>query len=612
MYGALRVLTIAALFAASSAAWEQGQYTWSAPWSWTGPIAYAKLGLCVSSGGDVNGDGIDDMVFAAPYDSSSGPHYGRVFVVFGGGTGWQPELPITTTADASYRGEQDEDHPGGDDEGGSDGLAIVPSVNGDAFDDIVVVSPKSDLSGMVDYGAVYLIFGKPTAQWNHDVPLWMADAIFYGEAVMGSPSVAPAGDVDNDGKGDFLVGMSGAPGVSSGKTYLFLGRNVWPGGGGEAVAMSVAASASFVGEQPMGQAGVSVSGVPDLNGDGRDEILIGAPKHSPDGYIFAGKAYLVLGRSSGWSQNESLANADVAIVGDADQQLLGTRVAGVGDIDNDEKGDILVSSANPTESGRVFLLLGSTLATAAASIPASSADCQILGADFSTGDALAGLGDVNGDGYDDVAIGAPIFDNGIGKAYAIFGRSPWPATFDIEQSEGGWKGLSGKFWAGSSVAGGDVNADGRADLIFSAAADPFAGYDAGTVFVIPSDYGLDQVPPAGVTQFEAQVDVVDSTAALTWNTVALDQTGNPEQVLFYRVIRYVYDRQGGEPPETTFAGQLPAVMHPEHTATDLEWVPWNESFSHYMYYHVVAVDTIGNVSALSPRFSVFQFLADIP
>jgi hypothetical protein len=53
-------------------------------------------------------------------------------------------------------------------------------------------------------------------------------------------------------------------------------------------------------------------------------------------------------------------------------------------------------------------------------------------------------------------------------------------------------------------------------------------------------------------------------------------------------------------------------MHPEHTATDLEWVPWNESFSHYMYYYVVAVDTIGNVSALSPEFSVFQFLADIP
>jgi glycosylphosphatidylinositol phospholipase D len=608
------MLLVAVVASTTALAWQQDQVTWSAPWSWIGPTENAKFGLCVSAGGDLNNDGIDDMVFAAPYDSTGGVALGTIHVVFGSSSGWQPELPIITSSDASFQGEAEGDHPGGDEDAGSKGLAIVPSVNGDAYDDIVVAAPKSMLSGSTDFGAVYLIFGKPTAQWEHDVPLYMADASLYGEAIMGSVSVASAGDVNGDEKNDILIGVSGRTGVSNGKTYLLLGKNSWPGGGGEAAPITDAAEASFVGEQPLSQAGASVSGVADLNGDGRDEILIGAPKYSPDiEHLFAGKAYLILGRASGWSLNESLANADYSIVGEVESGLVGTCVSGAGDIDDDDKGDLLVSSSNPQESGRIYLFLGSSVAAASAVIPASGADTQILGADFSTGDAMAPLGDVNGDNYDDFAIGAALFDNGVGKAYAVFGSENWPATLDIEQSEGGWRGVSGKFWAGCSVAGGDVDGDGRHDMVIGAGADPFAGYDAGAVYVIPSNYSGDIIAPAAVTEFQAQVDLVDSTAALTWNAVLVDQTGNPEQVLFYRAIRYAYDRpSGNQPPETTLLGQLPAVLPPSHSATDSEWVPWNENFSHYTFYHILAVDTRGNVSALSPSFSVFQYLNNIP
>lgn len=600
----------AAAFGGASA-WEQGQHTWSAPWSWTGPMEDAKFGLCVASGGDVNGDGIDDMVIAAPYDSTDGSKLGTVFVVLGSASGWQPELGVMANSQASFRGEAPDDHPGGADEGGSAGVAIVPSLNNDIYDDIVIVSPGNDEMG-ADYGKVYVIFGKASG-WAHSVPLYLADAAFVGEVPMGSPWVAAAGDVNGDGKGDFLVGMSGRVGISNGKTYLFLGRDAWPGGGGEAVPISTAASASFIGEQSPSLAGSSVCGVPDLNGDGRDEILVGDPKFSPDiEHLFAGKAYLILGRSTGWSLNESLANADHAIVGVEANQLLGTCVSGAGDVDNDGKGDLLVSSANPQEDGRIFLFLGSSMSAAAALISASDADTQILGSDFSTGDAMAPLGDVNGDGYDDFAIGAPIFDNGVGKAYAIFGRGVWPSTLDIEQSEGGWRGVAGKFWAGSSVAGGDVNGDGRPDMIIGAAADPFGAYDAGSVFVVPSNYAGDQTRPAPVTQFSAQVDGENGTASLDWNAVTVDEFGGPENVLFYRVVRCEYDRPGIDPPDVRILGILPAVLHPEHGSTDTNWSEPDEAFSRYHYYKILAVDSAGNVSAVSASFTVYQYLANIP
>lgn len=614
----IEMAVVVLLLAGPTRAWAPDQYTWGAPWSWTGAIAESELGLAVSSGGDLNGDGIDDMVFAAPYDSSGGPRLGRVFVVFGTAQGWQPELDIAAWANASFVGEAEDDHPGGDDAGGSSGVAIVPSVNGDAYDDIVIVSPDNSVAG-AGFGKCYIVFGKPTGQWQQGVSLSSADVAFVGEQNAGSACVAPAGDVNNDGRGDFLIGISGVFPGSYGKTYLFLGRDNWPT---TTLGISQVADASFVGEQNGSQAGTSVAGIQDLNGDGRDEIAIGAPKHTPAGVMFAGKVYIIFGRATGWSLNESLANADRSIVGDAAEDLLGWRVCGAGDVDNDGTGDLLVSTSNASENGRICLFLGSSLVASAPGIPASSADTQILGAYYTTGDALARLGDVNLDGYDDIAIGAPLFDNGVGKAYALFGMQTWPATLDIGSSEGSWRGVSGKFWAGCSVAGGDVDGDGSPDMIIGAAADPLAGYDAGAVFVMPSTYapGADGVPPAPVTVFQAQVNPEESTAAIQWSPVSLDQNGNPEQIMFYRVVRYSYYRWLDEPPEIDFAGMFPAVTAAPYTVVDLSWAPWEEVASasppihslSYYFYQIYAIDTTGNISAPSAWFTVFQTETNIP
>ena len=588
-------------------AWESDQNTWAAPWSWMGPSASAKLGLCVASGGDVNGDGIHDMIFAAPYERTGVQEFGTVYVVFGSTTGWQPEQDIGCMASASFKGEAHLDHPGGANERGSDGLAIVPSINGDMYDDIIVVSPGNNEAGF-RHGKVYIILGKETG-WGFNDTLNTADASFLGEDEMGKAAVSSAGDVNGDGRGDFLVG---APFVDSGKAYLILGKDNWAS---EPVSLSKA-DASWVGEADatgQSRAGFSVAGVPDLNGDGCDEILIGAPKYTPDlGNLFLGKAYLILGRETGWTTNDTLSNADMAFVGITPGSEVGSHVATAGDTDNDGKGDILITS--PVGNGHVYLFLGGSISPPSADMPITAADTHIQGAGFSTGDAMSELGDTNGDGYDDFAIGAPIYDSGPGKAYALFGRPVWPAELDIENSEGSWRGVSGKFWAGSSVAGGDVDNDGLSDIVIGAGADPFVGFDAGSVCVIPSNYGMgaDQVPPDTVTSFQAQVDLADSIAILNWNTITVDENGNAENVLFYRLLRYSYVRDGFQAPEIEFDGILPAVLDPEVSVTDSNWTPWNDTYSSYKFYLIHAIDEMGNASEPSEKFSVLQFEADIP
>jgi len=227
---------------------------------------------------------------------------------------------------------------------------------------------------------------------------------------------------------------------------------------------------------------------------------------------------------------------------------------------------------------------------------------------------MSEIGDVNNDGYDDFAIGAPLFDYGPGKVYAIFGRQVWPSELDIVNSDGSWQGVSGKFWAGSSVAAGDVNADGLPDIIIGAGADPFAGFDAGSVFVVPSNYGIgaDQVPPDTVTSFQAEVDLIDSIAVLNWNAVTEDENGNAENIFFYRLARYSYSREGFQAPEIEFDGLLPAVLDPEISVMDTNWTPWNDAFSRYDFYVIHAIDVMGNASAASEMFTVLQFDADIP
>ncbi len=219
---------------------------------------------------------------------------------------------------------------------------------------------------------------------------------------------------------------------------------------------------------------------------------------------------------------------------------------------------------------------------------------------------MAALGDANGDGFDDFAIGAPFYDGGPGKAYAVLGRGAWPSELDIEGSEGGWKGVSSKFWSGCSVAGGDVNGDGLPDFLIGAGADPHAGYDVGSVFVVPSNYGLDTTPPARTMDLDADYDA-SGHGTLNWSQVTQDTNGQPEDVLFYRALRYRH-RLTDEPETRVY--YLPAVIHPQTTVTDTADVLGDVDY--FYYYRLFTVDESGNTSELSTGTGAFDFLTEYP
>ena len=370
-------------------------------------------------GGDFNGDGLNDVLLG-----SWGA--GRVYVVFGRVSGWTTDTDLGT-ADASFLGENMGDAAGWGNSGGD--------VNGDGIDDVLI--------GAIGYGAdrgkVYLVFGKTTG-WAVDTSLSLADASVVGEAVDDRASrVASGGDVNGDGIDDVLVGAPGYSDIGAyrqGKVYLVPGRASGWGLDGDLGDPAVA-PASFLGEATDDNAGYSVAIVDDANGDGLDDLLIGAVSNSQVASS-AGKAYLVFGRTSGWYPNADLSQADASFLGGAADDQTGIAVANAGDMNGDGLGDLAVGAKGNDEfgvgAGQVFLFLGRTTGWTT-DTPLSMADGSFAGGVYleSCGISIGGGGDIDGDGYDDLLVGASGNNQAApqaGKTYLVRGTPCWDVDWD--------------------------------------------------------------------------------------------------------------------------------------------------------------------------------------
>jgi FG-GAP repeat protein len=423
------------------------------PWSTEGNKADAKFGTSVATAGDVNGDGFSDVLVGAPHYDDGLADQGKAFLYLGSASGLATTPVWTATGDqaGAYFGNS---------------AATVGDINGDGFSDIMIGAPSHDNGPLADAGAAYLYIGinvglATTPAWTGQGSL--ASSGFgtsaaagdvngdgYADVIVGSPgysngselegqaslflgspsglalspvwtiesnlyvaefgsSVATAGDVDGDGYSDVLVG---APTSASERGYacLFLGS---PSGPGQVPAWCVDGppmlSSSF---------GLSVATAGDVNGDGYSDVIIGAPYDS-NGQSLEGRAYLYLGSPSGlspapdWSMESNQAGA-----------LLGNSVATAGDVNGDGYSDVIIGapyySNGETAEGRAFVYLGS--ASGLASTPAWTMESNSPGAHFAYTVALAG--DVNGDGYSDVIMGAPDLSDGDsfeGGAFVVFG-----------------------------------------------------------------------------------------------------------------------------------------------------------------------------------------------
>lgn len=235
--------------------------------------------------------------------------------------------------------------------------------------------------------------------------------------------------------------------------------------------------------------GYSVNRLGDINGDGKNDIVIGAPYSSFNGLTNAGRAYVIFGANSFPSTLEASTldgNNGFIINGVAAEDRLGYSVSGIGDINGDGKKDIIIgapySSFNGlANAGRAYVIFGATTFPSSFNLNSLNGNNGFIINGLSAGDMLGvsvSIGeDVNGDGIADIIIGAdeasPNSLNTAGQAYVIFGTTTFPSPFNLNTLNGNngfiVNGLSSNDVLGVSVdIGGDINGDGKADIIIGA------------------------------------------------------------------------------------------------------------------------------------------------
>ncbi len=356
-------------------------------------------GEAVGGGGDVDGDGYDDLLVGAKGNDAGASSAGAAWLVKGPVSG---SLSLTL-ADTCLVGEDASDYAGSN-------LDLVGDLDGDGLAEIGVGARNHTVGG-VKGGAVYIV-STPS---SGDIDLSTSDAMIYGETAYDYASTpGSAGDVDGDGLDDLLVGAEGEDdeGSGCGAAFLFLG----PVSGSRST--SDADGARF-GEEFGDAAGASLDGAGDVNGDGYADTVVGAYKADYSAVRDAGGTYLLLGS---WSGTGLLADADAIRYGTTRSDSAGISVSGAGDTDGDGHADLLIGAVYNDEAGSdagaAWLVLGPVSGTA--SLTAGAASWAGESTTDYAGYAVSGGGDANADGKADLLIGAYNNDDGASNAGASY------------------------------------------------------------------------------------------------------------------------------------------------------------------------------------------------
>jgi hypothetical protein len=432
----------------------------SASYAWTAESNQdsAYLGISVSSAGDVNGDGYSDVIVGAFYYDNGETDEGAAFVYHGRSSG------LYTSANWTAEPNQ---------AGANLGCSVSSAgdVNGDGFSDVIVGAPYYD-NGQNNEGRAFVYHGNPyglswAADWTRTSN--QADANF-------GYSVSGAGDVNGDGYSDVIVGAwrydNGE--TNEGRAYVYHGS---PTG------ISATANWTTESNQAGANLGCSVSSAGDVNGDGYSDVIVGAP-HYNNGEASEGAAFVYHGSSSGlsaianWTAESNQATA-----------LFGESVSSAGDVNGDGYSDVIVGAwrydNGETNEGRAYVYHGSSsgLSAAADWSAESNQESAYFGRSVSQG------GDVNGDGFSDVIVGAPYYDNGQmdeGGSFVYHG------SFSGLSASANWSAESdqaGASFGGSVSTAGDVNGDGYSDVIVGAYLYDNEQADEGRVFVYHGSSG---------------------------------------------------------------------------------------------------------------------------
>jgi hypothetical protein len=371
-------------------------------------------GTSVSGVGDVDNDGYDDMIIGAPgYNSGQG----RAYINYGHPGIMHFLLPVIID------GEGIGNHFG-------QSVAGVGDINHDGYKDVIVGAPNYKLNT----GRAYIFYGGSNMDSLSDVTMTgQGIGDYFGCSVSG------AGDVDNDSYDDVIVGASGFSGYT-GRAYIYYGGS----------SMNNISDVIMTGIKTDNYFGGSVSGAGDVNGDGYDDIIVGAYRYDS----WTGRAYIYYGGSN---MNST---PDVILTGQGTDNLFGWSVSGAGDVNKDGYDDVIVGAIGyDSNIGRAYIYFGGSTMD-------NNVDATLTGEGTNNyfGSSVSGAGDVNKDGYDDVIVGAYGYNSNTGRAYIYFGGSNMNNTTDVTMT-----GEETNSYFGISVSGaGDVNGDGYDDIIVGA------------------------------------------------------------------------------------------------------------------------------------------------
>ncbi|MEM6297657.1 MAG: hypothetical protein AAF740_03105 [Bacteroidota bacterium] len=395
-------------------------------------------GIDVSSAGDFNGDGFDDLLVIASRRNRSG----RAYIVFGKSGGFGADFNLSSIDGTNGFTVTDIPAPFRNGFRASD----LGDVNGDGYDDIIVGSEFVTVGINGNTGRAYVVFGTATSASSSSISVNSLDGT-NGFSVTGrdrstqtGSDVSSAGDINGDGYNDILIGASTATPNNkgqAGEAYIIFGKSTPFNAGINLASLQSSDGFTIQGRVAGERTGTSVSSAGDVNADGYDDIILGAPRSGST----TGRAYLIFGKSTPFGSTFDLAsiNGTDATILIGEGGYAGTSVSLAGDINSDGFDDVIIGAdrfnrPNPgyaADIGRSYVMFG-TNAAFSLSFQLSSLNgtngFKVNGANASdfSGQSVSNLGDFNGDGGDDLSIGAKFATGSRGRAYIIYGDAPEP------------------------------------------------------------------------------------------------------------------------------------------------------------------------------------------
>lgn len=451
-------------------------------WAGVGAQQNCEFGAALGTAGDVNGDGYTDFIIAAPdYVEVNVGRVGYAFVFYGSSS-LLPGPHFATTADWQARGVTNFPNPS---RFGND-VGTAGDVNGDGYADVIISQPNFGFNE----GGAFIWHGGPNGlrdyapNNNPNNAEWQVQ----GAAQDLLHAAATAGDVNGDGYSDVLTGALGAS-SGNGEAALYYGSPRDLVAGATWVTTQGAADEAY---------GFSVSTAGDVNGDGFADVVIGAPFFD-NGNPGMGAVWAYYGSQTGLSFVANFTQAGTQTNGN-----FGWSVSTAGDVDNDGASDIIVGAPLEnhngwTNNGAAYLIPG-LIGSGLGFLPSTLLTGENTNDNF--GWSVSVAGDVNRDGFSDVAVGAPEYGTSAGAAYIYRGSlggltTPysWRTVSNQANAQFGW----------SVATAGDANGDSFSDLIVGAPGQddptPPTANTGGVTYWLGSPAGVQ--PPGGAATLGA-------------------------------------------------------------------------------------------------------------